>query len=287
MFGDLFHDSHSKANICVLKFSKDSAKKKDVVPTIEGRDYGPDCLYRFIPSIGTIDNPAYTLEGKQSITIEQQAFSRLQIGKFPETKANMGRRINKLKISKDSLSLEEHHEQLEIDMVRLARTDVANQRYIVLGASNEIVYALLKGYYRGCIDVPIEINENTTYNNSYLKVPLQYRLLKLVVVSNTLDVRQLYYNTNIHSGCGLRKFIQEHNDVTLTIEYIGVDENLVLQEELDFIKTLSSNITVNIKYSKDMNVDGTLDVLKQSIKHDQCQHVSVLFNLESINVYFD
>ena len=61
-FGNLIHEFHEKANICILKFSKDSARKKDEVNHCDGREYGPDSVFRFLPMIGTICNASYPLE---------------------------------------------------------------------------------------------------------------------------------------------------------------------------------------------------------------------------------
>ena len=74
----------------------------------------------------------------------------------------MGRRINKLKISKAALSLEEHHEQLEDDLTTLAREDVRNQRAIVLGASNDIVYPMLRSYFNCDADQAREATPKST-----------------------------------------------------------------------------------------------------------------------------
>ena len=75
----------------------------------------------------------------------------------------MGRRVNKLKISKSALSLEEHHEQLQDDLTRLAREDVQNQRCIVLGASNEIIYPMLQSYFNSNTETIAAPNQPSHY----------------------------------------------------------------------------------------------------------------------------
>lgn len=139
-FGWLIHDSHRKANICLLKYSHDGGRKKDPIQTIQGRDYGPDSLMRFLPDVGVIANPAYPRE-------HQTAFSKLTVGKFPEVKPNKGRQVTKTKLSRYTFALEEYHDQLAKELVGLYRTDTFNQRYIVTGTSNELVYPMLDSYF--------------------------------------------------------------------------------------------------------------------------------------------
>lgn len=63
-FGSLFYEYHKRANICILKFPYDSGKKNDLFICGEGKDLGPDCVYRFIPRIGVVENPMYSQEGR-------------------------------------------------------------------------------------------------------------------------------------------------------------------------------------------------------------------------------
>lgn len=140
-FGWLFHESHRRAHLCLLKYSHDGGRRKDPIQTIPGRDYGPDSLMRFLPEVGVIANPLYTRE-------QQISFSQMTVGKFAEVKPNKGRMVTKTKLSKYTFALEEYHNEMAKELVGLYRTDTPNQRYVVTGTSNELVYPLLDSILR-------------------------------------------------------------------------------------------------------------------------------------------
>ena len=70
----------------------------------------------------------------------------------------LGRRISKFKIGQLTISLEEHLQQLQVDLVRLYRKDIQIQRYVVLAAANDHIYPLLQSFYSP-EEVKLEVDE--------------------------------------------------------------------------------------------------------------------------------
>lgn len=285
MFGDLFHELHQKAHICILKHSNDAARRRDELLTCEGRENGPDCVFRFIPTVGTINNPAYS--GKT-----QKAFSELQIGKFYNVKPSMGRRIHKHNMSKVSVALEEFHDQLETDIIRLFRESVPNQRILLMAANNDVLHPCIRTILHGNERVKMEVMEKITGGFLTLLPPENDRKLKVVIFSNMLDVRPMYEGFKIHSGCSLRKYVLDFPQDSIDILYFGVDKNMVTDEELDFCKSIQSDkVKITIKYHEDIQSSSVplLDQMKATISSDS-EHsdipILLLFNVEVLNVVF-
>jgi hypothetical protein len=70
----------------------------------------------------------------------------------------LGRRISKFKIGQLTISLEEHLQQLEVDLVRLYRKDVKDQKYVILAAANDHIHPLLQSFYSP-EEVRLEVDE--------------------------------------------------------------------------------------------------------------------------------
>ena len=69
----------------------------------------------------------------------------------------------KAKMAQLTFSLEDYHEHLEKDLVRLYRYDIPNQRFLIFGTSNEIVYPLLKSVFTGPEKITLHSSENSKY----------------------------------------------------------------------------------------------------------------------------
>jgi len=284
LFGSLFHQFDRNANICILKFSKDQAKRKDEVQTIDGRDYGPDSVYRFIEEIGVIDNCSYSRE-------DQAKIARLKIGRFNDVKATMGRRVNKSKLAQVALSLEEFHEQLERDYVDLAREAVPKQRILLLGTSNELLHPMLGAIFtRPDNYPPSHPAQKTPSNDNILSLPRQNRSVRLVILSNTADLRALYCDTNIHSGCGLRKFIEDNPGILasrqLEVIIYGVDDNMVTPSEQEYLSREDIKPYIKIVNHQGIDRKNPMGGLESLLQTDPGQYLAVFINLEVIKVVF-
>ena len=280
MFGELFHDFYSKSHICVLKFSNDTGRRREEIPTFEGKALGPDCVFRFIPTVGTIQNPAYPLS-------TQEAFSKLMIGKFNNVKPNPGRRIDKHVLSRVSVSLEEYHEQLETDIVRVFRHSVPNQKILLLASGNDVLHPCIRAFMHGPERVPLHQSENITSGIFHNYPAVEDRKLKVVIFSNSLDLRPLYEEFKIQSGCALRKYLVDHPDDTLDIVYFGVDRNFASKQELDFVYSVKSpKLQITIIYSDEItkSSEHILDQMKATLTTTENTNLMVLFNVEVLNV---
>lgn len=280
MFGDLFHELYPKAPICVLKFSNDNARRREEISTCEGRELGPDCIFRFIPMVGTIHNPTYPVS-------TQKAFESLKIGKFKNVKPNPGRRIDKHVLSRVSVALEEFHDQLETDIVRIFRQGVPNHRIILLAAANDVLHPCIRAIMHGQERVPIDKSEETSGGFFDQIKPEKERKLKVVVYSNTLDLRSMYDGFKIHSGCALRKYLADHPEDILEIVFFGIDRNLASKQELEFISSVQSEkITISVNYSDEFSTskDDIIEILRSPLNTEPDQHLLVHFNVEVINV---
>ena len=71
------------------------------------------------------------------------------------------RRISKFKVGQMTISLEEHLQQLQVDLVRLYRKDVKHQRCVVLAAANDHIHPLLQSFYSP-EEVKLEVDEQET-----------------------------------------------------------------------------------------------------------------------------
>ena len=105
-------------------------------------------------------------------------------------------------------------------------------------------------------------------------------------------MRRLEYDLNINAGCGIRKFINEHQNIleqgNLEIVYFGVDKNLVIQEEQDYISSLGSDLQNKIKivYQTEINEKDPLPQMVSLLEHEEDTHLGILLNFEVVNVFF-
>lgn len=116
----------------------------------------------------------------------------------------------------------------------------------------------------------------------------------LLVFSNTIDLKPPYFGVNVHSGCGLRKWVEDHADVLrdscrLSVRYFGVDKNTLTQEDRQGIEVLAKhNVAVEIVENQSLPKDKTLAEVFidhiESLEISGNQYVSVLFNLEVLTV---
>ena len=281
MFGDLFYELHKKANICLMKHSNDNARRRDQLITCEGRENGPDCVFRFLPTVGTLENPAYP----QST---QDAFKKLQVGRFNDVKPQMGRRINKHNMSKVSLALEEYHDQLETDIIYQFRASVPDQRIILLAANNDVLHPCLRALMHGNERVPLDKTQKITGGFISTLLPEKDRRLKVIIFSNMLDVRPMHEGFKIHAGCSLRKYIGDHPEDDLDVVYFGVDRNLVTKDESNFLNSIeSSKIRISIHYSDqiDKSEIPIIDQMTALLPAEKGQNSFILFNMEALNVH--
>lgn len=213
----------------------------------------------------------------------------------------MGRRINKFQLSKMTISLEEHHDQLEIDLVRLYRKDEINQRYIVLTSNNDHIYPVLRSYFYAEKDVKLEVDEQPTCINSCLRIPKDERRMKLIIISNTLDLRPPYMDINIHSGCALRMFIDgidENSSTFLHIVYFAIDPHMCTDEEEEYLERIRKDpakmkrVKIDVYYQNDLKVNPIgkfKEILESSSPPTPDnmrvpEYIGVIFNVESLNV---
>ena len=72
-FDDIINEGHEKANVCLLRYNYNAASKNEKQPNMDGKEYGPDCLFRFFADIGSIENPSYPEESNSGLTSPRQA----------------------------------------------------------------------------------------------------------------------------------------------------------------------------------------------------------------------
>jgi hypothetical protein len=116
----------------------------------------------------------------------------------------------------------------------------------------------------------------------------------LLIFSNTLDLRALYYDINIHSGCGLRKWCLDNtsnlsNTFQLEVNYFGVDSNTVTCEDREGIEKLKSiGVGVSIIEAEAVARGGDpVELLRELMGQqdgEMNQYLSVLFNIEVLHV---
>ena len=70
---------------------------------------------------------------------------------------------------------------------------------------------------------------------------------------------------------------------SIDVEFVGVDENMVSQDELDFVGKIKDRVQIKINYASEIS-DNVLDDLKRSLNTKDGQDIAILFNLEVINV---
>lgn len=110
--------------------------------------------------------------------------------------------------------------------------------------------------------------------------------MKLVIISPTLDLHKLHYDLNIHSECGLRKFLQENESLfdRLEVVYLGLDSQLVLQEEIDFIEIVrGKGLKLQLVYMQGLD-EGGLDRMALHLRAEEGQYLCVHLSLEAANV---
>lgn len=116
----------------------------------------------------------------------------------------------------------------------------------------------------------------------------------MVIFSNTVDLKPPYFGVNVHSGCGLRKWVEDHAAVLgdscrLSVQYFGVDHNTLTQEDREGIAVLAKhNVTVEIVENQGLpNNKPLAEVFRermQSLQPCENEYLTVLFNLEVLTV---
>lgn len=280
MFGDRLYELHRRAHICLMKHSNDGARRRDPLPTCEGRENGPDCVLRFLPTVGTLENPSYP----QST---HNAFKKLEVAKFVDVRPSMGRRIHKHNMSKVSVALEEYHDQLEIDIINQFRVSVPNQRIMLLAANNDILHPCVRALMHGNERVYLDKMQNVTGGFLHTLPPEKDRRLKVVIMSNMLDVRHMHEGFKIHAGCSMRKYVQDYPCDRVDVVYFGVDRHLVTLEESLYLDSIrDSSVRVTIKYTDEIEKSDTplVEQMVGLLDTEEDQNLFLLLNLEVLNV---
>ena len=70
---------------------------------------------------------------------------------------------------------------------------------------------------------------------------------------------------------------------SIDVEFVGVDENMVSDDELDFVNKIKDKVQTKINYASVIS-GNVLDDLKSSLNTKDGQDIAILFNLEVINV---
>ena len=261
LLGKIMTKNNPKARITLISFPYEDGNQRDEFYRKEGSEFGGDSLRRFLPLSGTLKHP-------QMSESQRAKFGSLEISDLGHIKFRDKTRRNKFKLSKNTVSLEENLEALRMKLYPRFQ-DEGWQERVSLGvsASRETVYSFLKAYLISDPEKPFEIA----------------RKLKLIVLSNSLDLRDLYNGSNIHAGCGVRKFLQEYPAAEghLKIEYYGVVRERVFPEEEEFIAK-HEEVFSKIVYSDQLEKD-TWGQLEESVAQFEGQ-IGLSLNLEAIKV---
>lgn len=253
-------------DLLIYGYPFDRLIKRDEKFKKDGRDFAPDCLRRFLPFLPTISSISSNFLNPKSHSTNLANFKIRDLGnyEFPES---LGKK--KWALSKQTLSVDEVlEEDFPDNLSEIYGYDIP---LLLLSSTKETLYSQLKAIY---------LNENLQNQNQ--------NKVGLICISQELDLRDLYNDYNLHSGCCQKKFIRDFEPLksnlnffqNFVVEYFGVNEDQVNKDEWEFAKQ-NSDIIKNvqtirqIRKAEDEN-PGSLDrdsqnkQLKRSFGYD-CQ----------------
>lgn len=260
-FGSIITKSNPKAPITLISFPYEQGSERDDLYRKEGGEYYPDSLRRFIPLIGTLSNPKISED-------HEKKFKSLEVSDLGDSIfVNKGKK-KKFKLSKNTVSLEENLEALREKLQGVYTENLKSETpftIIGLSSSRESLFSFIQSFMIQNPEKPFEISKK----------------LKLIVVSNTLDLREFYHHSNIHSGCCLRKLLTSFPQLSqfLEISYFGVVKEMIHEEELQFLEK-NSEVFKKIIHSDEIDKETQISNLVENSD----ENIGVCVNLESLKV---
>jgi len=255
-FGSLFQKSSVDADIIILAFPYEDGKDRDECFRKDGALYGPDSLRRFFPFLGSLSNPDLSEDAHERF----QSLKVCDLGNV--VYENLGKK-KKFKISQQTISMEDRLDAL-IDKLQECRFQTS-QTLILLSSCRESIYGLLKGYFATDIDRPLDFKNSLT----------------LIYFSNNLELGILYQHHNISPGSVLRKYVSQFPITSgkLRILFVGIDKNLILDEEMKFLND-NPDIFMDVIYCTE--IETLQDKIQQIISSGSKYAINI--NLEVIYV---
>lgn len=135
-----------KGDMLLYGYPYDNIYKRDSKIKNNGREYGPDCLRRFLPFLGSMHYIENTfLNPNNDINLESFKIRDLGNYKYPEPKNPKTGKKNKYALSKSVISMDE---VLESDLVETLSEILEFEKPLcIISSTKEIVYSLMKSPY--------------------------------------------------------------------------------------------------------------------------------------------